>query len=90
MSDQRHWVIVASLDHARRGLGNGFVMANHGKRAPLVRMSPGDGVLIYSPTTTYPRGEPLRAITVVGEITGTEPEATASGGSSASSGAAAR
>lgn len=74
MSDQRHWVIVASLDHARRGLGNGFVMANHGKRAPLVRMSPGDGVLIYSPTTTYPRGEPLRAITVVGEITGTEPE----------------
>ena len=74
MSEQRHWVIVASRDHARRGLGNGFVMANHGKRAPLVRMSPGDGVLIYSPTTTYPRGEPLRAITVVGETTGTEPE----------------
>ena len=74
MSEQRHWVIVASRDHARRGLGNGFVMANHGKRAPLARMSAGDGVLIYSPTTTYPRGEPLRAITIVGEITGLEPE----------------
>ena len=74
MSEQRHWVIVASRDHARRGLGNGFVMANHGKRAPLARMSAGDGVLIYSPSTTYPRGEPLRAITVVGEITGTAPE----------------
>ncbi|WP_147918418.1 EVE domain-containing protein [Ruania zhangjianzhongii] len=74
MSEQRHWVIVASRDHARRGLAHGFVMANHGKRAPLARMSAGDGVLVYSPTTTYPRGEPLRAITILGEITGLEPE----------------
>ena len=49
-------------------------MANHGKRAPLQRMSRGDGILIYSPTTTYPRGEPLRAVTFVGEVTGDEPE----------------
>ncbi len=49
-------------------------MANHGKRSPLARMSPGDGVLIYSPTTTYPHGEPLRAVTIVGEVTGGEPE----------------
>lgn len=49
-------------------------MANHGKRAPLARMSAGDGVLIYSPTTTYPQGEPLRAVTIIGEITGDEPE----------------
>lgn len=49
-------------------------MANHGKRAPLARMSPGDSVLIYSPTTTYPHGEPLRAVTIVGEVTGAEPE----------------
>ena len=49
-------------------------MANHGKRAPLARMSVGDGVLIYSPTTAYPRGEPLKAVTMVGEVTGGEPE----------------
>lgn len=49
-------------------------MANHGRRSPLARMSPGDGILIYSPTTTYPAGEPLRAITIVGEVTGDEPE----------------
>jgi hypothetical protein len=49
-------------------------MANHGKRSPLARMSHGDGVLIYSPTTTYPHGEPLRAVTIVGDITGDEPE----------------
>ncbi|MGO1972127.1 MAG: EVE domain-containing protein [Propionibacteriaceae bacterium] len=74
MTTRRHWVIVASRDHARRGVDDGFVMANHGKRAPLARMSPGDGILIYSPTTTYPAGEPLRAVTIVGEVTGDEPE----------------
>jgi hypothetical protein len=74
MTACRHWVIVASRDHARRGLEGGFVMANHGKRAPLARMSRGDGLLVYSPTTTYPRGEPLKAVTIVGEVTGEEPE----------------
>ena len=74
MTSRRHWVIVASRDHARRGVSGGFVMANHGKRAPLSRMSRGDGILIYSPTTTFPDGVPLRAITIVGEITGEAPE----------------
>jgi hypothetical protein len=72
MATRRDWVIVVSRDHARRGLEGGFVMANHGKRAPLDRMSPGDGILIYSPTTTYPHGRPLRALTVVGEVVGEE------------------
>jgi hypothetical protein len=73
MGNPRHWVIVASLEHARRGLEAGFVMANHGKRAPLARLSPGDRILIYSPTTAFPHGEPLRALTIVGEVTGDEP-----------------
>ena len=67
-------MIVASRDHARRGLDDGFIMANHGKRAPLARMGRGDGIMIYSPTTTYPEGAPLRAITIVGTIAGAEPE----------------
>ena len=74
MATRRNWVIVASRGHAMRGVEGGFVMANHGKRAPLARMSRGDGVFIYSPTTTFPRGAPLRAITIVGEITGEAPE----------------
>jgi EVE domain len=68
------WVIVASRDHARRGLAEGFIMANHGKRMPLARMNAGDRVVIYSPKTTYPDGDPLRAITIVGTVTGAEPE----------------
>jgi hypothetical protein len=74
MASRRTWVLVVSRDHARRGVTGGFVMANHGKRAPLARMAQGDGILIYSPATTYPQGEPLRAITFVGEVTGAEPE----------------
>lgn len=74
MTSKRYWVLVVSRDHARRGVAGGFVMANHGKRAPLARMSRGDGLFIYSPTDTYPRGGPLRAITFVGEVTGDEPE----------------
>ena len=68
------WVIVASRDHARRGLAEGFIMANHGKRTPLARMNAGDGVVIYSPKTNHPDGDPLRAITIVGTVTGAEPE----------------
>ncbi len=49
-------------------------MANHGKRPPLARMSPGDSAFIYSPTTTCPHGESLRALTIVGDVTGAEPE----------------
>ncbi|HET8987159.1 MAG TPA: EVE domain-containing protein [Humibacillus sp.] len=74
VTNRRSWVIVAARDHARRGVRAGFVMANHGKRAPLARMSPGDGILIYSPSTDYPDGEPLRAVTIVGEVTGEQPE----------------
>ena len=74
MTTRRHWVIVVSRDHARRGGVGGFFMAHHGKRGGIARMTRGDGILVYSPTTTYPRGEPLRAITMVGEVTGDAPE----------------
>ena len=71
-------VIVASRDHARRGVSAGFVMANHGKRAPLLKpCTCGDGIMIHSPTTTYPDGDRLRAITIVGTVTGADVEPTA-------------
>jgi hypothetical protein len=52
-------------------------MANHGKRAPLARMSAGDRLLVYSPKTTFPGGDPFRAIAIVGTVTGPEPEPSA-------------
>ncbi|SDJ28255.1 EVE domain-containing protein [Frankineae bacterium MT45] len=52
-------------------------MANHGKRAPLARMKPGDRVLVYSPKTDFPNGDPFKAIAIVGVVTGAEPEPSA-------------
>ena len=48
-------------------------MANHGKRAPLARMSVGDRLLVYSPKTTFPNGDPFQAIAIVGMVTGEQP-----------------
>jgi hypothetical protein len=52
-------------------------MANHGKRAPLARMSVGDRLLVYSPKTTFPDGDPFQAIAIVGTVTGGQPEPSA-------------
>ncbi len=52
-------------------------MANHGKRAPLARMTLGDRILVYSPKTTFPDGDPFQAIAIVGTVTGAEPEPSA-------------
>ena len=52
-------------------------MVNHGKRAPLARMSVGDRILVYSPKTTFPDGDPFQAIAIVGTVTGAEPEPNA-------------
>ena len=49
------------------------MIANHGGVAGRPD-GKGDRILLYSPTTTYPKGGPLRAITIVGEVTGDEPE----------------
>jgi hypothetical protein len=70
----RTWVVVVSLEHARRGVDAGFIMANHGKRAPLARMSAGDRIFVYSPKTAFPEGRPFQAIGIVGTVTGAEPE----------------
>ena len=70
----RTWVVVASLEHARRGVAGGFIMANHGKRAPLDRMNAGDRIVVYSPKTDFPDGKTFQAIGIVGTVTGAEPE----------------
>lgn len=70
---ENYWVITASADHAARGKAEGIVQANHGKDSPLRRTKPGDGVVIYSPRTTYPDGPPLQAFTLIGRVAEAEP-----------------
>ncbi len=69
----RYWMVVAAADHASRGRAGGFIQANHGKFGPIRRMQPGDGVIIYSPTSEYRGTEKLQAFTQIGVIKPGEP-----------------
>ncbi|WP_374422511.1 EVE domain-containing protein [Paracoccus sp. (in: a-proteobacteria)] len=64
---QRFWIGVVSREHVL-GLGAGFAMMNHGKLAPLRRLTPGDGLIYYSPKTAWPDGAPLKAFTAIGTV----------------------
>jgi EVE domain len=69
MADGRkNWLGVVSRDHVMRGVERGIVQTNHGTRAGLQRMTAGDGLVYYSPRTSYPKGEPLKAFTALGQI----------------------
>ena len=63
----KYWIAVASAEHARRGKV-GFMQVNHGKAAPLRRISPGDGVAYYSSTVTFGGKDKLQAFTLIGRV----------------------
>lgn len=62
------WLGVVSAEHARRGIGLGIVQIGHGKRAPLMRLHPGDGFVIYSPQEHLGDPPRLRSFTAVGTV----------------------
>ncbi|MGB8548266.1 MAG: EVE domain-containing protein [Xanthobacteraceae bacterium] len=64
----KHWIVVASAEHVQRGRAAGFIQAGHGKASPLRRMKAGDGVICYSPTSTFGGKDRLQAFTSIGTI----------------------
>jgi hypothetical protein len=64
----QHWLGVVSRDHVRRGVALGIAQIGHGKRAPLLRMAPGDGLVYYSPRETLGSHRPLRVFTAIGRV----------------------
>lgn len=68
----RYWIGVASYEHVRRGVSGGFAQLNHGKAAPLRRMTAGDWLVYYSPREQREGGEPVQAFTAIGQLTGEE------------------
>jgi hypothetical protein len=62
----RHWIAVASADHARRGRELGIMQVCHGKGDPLRRVQAGDGVVYYSPTIAFRGSDRLQAFTMIG------------------------
>lgn len=63
-----HWIGVVSRSHVRLGVDGDFIQLNHGKKAPLQKLRAGDRLVMYSPRTSYPDGEPLQAFTAIGTI----------------------
>ena len=64
----RCWIAVASAEHVRRGRAEGFMQVCHGKRGPLARVQPGDGVTYYSPATQMRGSDRLRSFTALGIV----------------------
>lgn len=66
------WLGVVSREHVERGVSLGIAQLNHGKRPPIARLRPGDTLIYYSPRTSYPDGEPLKAFTAIGTVSDDE------------------
>jgi hypothetical protein len=68
----QYWIGVASYEHVRRGIEDGFAQLNHGKTSPLRRMAAGDWLIYYSPREEREGGEPVQAFTAIGQLAGDE------------------
>src|SRR5437879_1299568 len=68
MTSRQFWVGVVSREHVQFGVKGGFIQLGHGKKAPLQHLRAGDGVVMYSPRTAYPDGEPLQRFTAIGVV----------------------
>ena len=67
MATEKYWIVVASKDHAHRGVQGGFIQANHGKEGPLNRIRPKDWIMVYSPKETFEGDTKLQAFTAIGQ-----------------------
>ena len=65
---RQFWIGVVSREHVRLGVKGGFIQLGHGKKAPLQRLHAGDVLVMYSPRTAYPDGEPLQTFTAIGIV----------------------
>lgn len=69
----RYWIGIASADHVRRGVREGFMQVCHGKGGPLRRTSQGDAIAYYSPSRKMGIKDGLQAFTACGRIRSGEP-----------------
>ena len=79
----RHWVAVASAEHALRGRDHaprGFMQVCHGKCAPLKRLRAGDVVACYAPAQTMGGKDRLQSFVSIGVVQAGEPYAFDMGG----------
>ncbi|MEA5138671.1 EVE domain-containing protein [Arcicella rigui] len=68
MNKTKYWVIVASKDHVKNGIAEGFAQACHGKASPLRRMKKGDFILYYSGKLVLGKEEKCQEFTAIGQV----------------------
>jgi hypothetical protein len=79
----RHWIAVASAEHALRGRDHapvGFMQVCHGKSAPLKRLRAGDVVAYYAPARTMGGKDRLQSFVSLGVVLPGEPHTVDMGG----------
>lgn len=79
----RHWIAVASAEHARLGRDHrpaGFMQVCHGRGAPLRRLAAGDAVAYYAPSERFGAHDRLQAFVSVGTVAAAEPYQADMGG----------
>ena len=77
-SGMRFWLAVVHRDHVRRGVDQGISQVNHGSKAGVAKLQPGDGLVYYSPrdgavTGDGPDGAALQAFTAIGRVADGDP-----------------
>jgi len=68
-SKRNFWIGVVSRSHVEISVKDGFLQLSHGKKAPLQKLRAGDGLVMYSPRTSYPNGAALQSFTAIGVVT---------------------
>lgn len=66
--DRRYWCAVASREHVKLGLKQGFAQVCHGRKQPLARLKPQDGIVYYSPTERFGEGGKCQKFTSIGLV----------------------
>ena len=74
-----YWLGIVQRDHVDQGVEQAIAQTNHGVRGGIQRMSPGDGLVYYSPRESYPDGIQLRHFTAIGFVADAEPWQTETG-----------
>jgi len=64
--NQNFRIALVSRSHVHVDVKGGFIQLNHGKKAPLQKLPAADGLIMYSPLTSYPDGEMLQSFTAIG------------------------
>jgi predicted RNA-binding protein len=69
----RYFLIVASKDHVKIGVENGFAQAGHGKKTQLQKLRKDDWVIYYSSKDKLKDGKTYQKFTALGQVDDNEP-----------------